>query len=111
MANGTGSTTWTSPSGVRRGDKASTECSSHTIALPVEDLHDSVRVSIARHRVTDTAGICHGPGEASAVSSQSLTRALSPSAPYRRPGYGQGNRPGQQARDVTGATRPPGARS
>ena len=74
-------------------------------------LSDSVRVSIARHRVTDTADICHGPGEASAVSSQSLTRALSPSAPYRRPGYGQGNRPGQPARDVTGATRPPGARS
>ena len=36
--------------GVRRGDKVGFEGSSQAVALPVEDLHDSVRVSIAGHR-------------------------------------------------------------
>ena len=99
MANGTGSTTWTSPSGVRRGDKASTECSSHTVALPVEDLHDSVRVSTTRHRVMDTTGICQGPGagQRGLLTEHDARRCLHlrPTADQGTARVsGQGNRPG-----------------
>jgi len=57
-------------------------------------LSDSVRVSIARYRVTDTAGICHGPSAGQRGLLTELDAPLPPSAPYCRPGYGQGKRPG-----------------